>query len=491
MLCFLKTALLKQNFDGGAQPKIDPPIKSAIILPFMNEQTAKLIDLDKKYLWHPFTQMADWLKSGPVVIDSAEGFHLIDTEGNRYIDGVSSLWCNVHGHRVKEIDDAIKGQIDKVSHSTLLGLGQTKSIELAEKLVRIVPWRLEKVFYSDSGATAVEIALKMAYQYFQNGGQKKRTKFIALESSYHGDTIGSVSLGGIKMFHSIFRPLLFETFFVPAPYPYRFEGSKEECALYSLNKIEGILKNHSDQIVAVVIEPLVQAAGGIIVHPHGLLKSVRELTRKYGVLLIADEVATGFGKTGKMFACENEGICPDIMCLGKGITGGYLPLAATLTTREIFDAFLGDVAEHKTFYHGHTYTGNALASAAALASLELFQQNKIIESLPAKIELMKQYFAKTKDLPFVGDARQCGLMGAIEIVKDKSGKESFAPRLTIGAGLCLSMRPAGVMLRPLGDCIVVMPPVAIDLDLLEKLLNIIFRSVENELPKIIGNCDAD
>lgn len=457
----------------------------------MNELTKKRVELDKEYVWHPFTQMRDWLRSEPVIIDSAEGFHLIDTEGRRYIDGVSSLWCNVHGHRVKEIDDAIKAQIDKVSHSTLLGLAQTRSIELAERLVGIAPPGLRKVFYSDSGAAAVEIALKMAYQYFQNRGEKERTKFIALEASYHGDTIGSVSLGGIKTFHSIFKPLLFETYFVPAPHPYRFEGSKEDCALHSLSRIEGILSEHCEEIVAMVIEPLVQGAGGIIVHPAGFLRGVGELVDKYGVLLIADEVATGFGRTGSMFACEKEGVSPDIMCLGKGITGGYLPLAATLTTEEIFDAFLGDVAEHKTFYHGHTYTGNALGCAAALASLELFEQKKVIDSLPAKAALIEKYFAKIAELPFVGDVRQCGLMCGIEIVKDKSTKESFAPERRIGAELCLSMRPTGVMLRPLGDCVVVMPPIAIGLELLEKLLGIVYRSVKDELPQIRRRSDAD
>ncbi|MHC4476378.1 MAG: adenosylmethionine--8-amino-7-oxononanoate transaminase [Planctomycetota bacterium] len=455
----------------------------------MNEHTAKLVDLDKRYLWHPFTQMADWLKSEPVIIDSAEGFYLTDTEGNRYIDGVSSLWCNVHGHRVKEIDEAIEAQIDKVSHSTLLGLGQTRSIELAEKLLAVAPANLQKVFYSDNGATAVEIALKMAYQYFQNRGQSKRTKFIALESSYHGDTIGSVSLGGIRTFRSLFRPLLFETFLVPAPHPYRFDGSRKECALYSLDKIANLLRNHAEEIVAVVIEPLVQGAGGIIVHPAGFLAGVRQLTKHYGVLLIADEVATGFGKTGKMFACENENVNPDIMCLGKGITGGYLPLAATLTTQEIFDAFLGDAVEHKTFYHGHTYTGNALGCAAALASLELFKQNRLLESLEAKTELMRRYFLKIAELPFVGDVRQCGLMGAVEIVKDKASKEPFGPRHKIGARICLSMRSAGVILRPLGDCVVVMPPLAIDLSLLEELLNVVYDSIKNELPGIIDNAN--
>jgi adenosylmethionine-8-amino-7-oxononanoate aminotransferase len=457
----------------------------------MNERTRKLTELDKQHLWHPFTQMAEWLKSEPVIIDSAEGFYLIDTDGNRYIDGVSSLWCNVHGHRVKRIDDAIKAQIDKVSHSTLLGLGQTRSIELAARLVQIAPPGLEKVFYSDSGATAVEIGLKMAYQYFQNRGEKKRAEFIALQSSYHGDTIGSVSLGGIEVFRSIFRPLLFETHFVPAPHPYRFDGSEKECALYSLSRIEDVLSERSEQVVAVVVEPLVQGAAGIIVHPAGFLSGVRQLTQKYGVLLIADEVATGFGKTGKMFACENEQVSPDIMCLGKGITAGYLPLAATLTTQQIFDAFLGSVAEHKTFYHGHTYTGNALGCAAALASLELFEENKVLESLPAKIELIKQYFSKVSELPFVGDARRCGLMGGIEIVKDKAGKESFDFDCRIGARLCSSMRAEGLMLRSLGDCVVVMPPVAIDLGLLEKLLEIVYRAVKDELPEIIESCDAN
>ena len=457
----------------------------------MNNLTRKLTELDKKYIWHPFTQMADWLKSQPMIIDSAEGFYLIDTEGNRYIDGVSSLWCNVHGHKVKKIDDAIKNQISKVSHSTLLGLGQTRSVELAEKLVQITPPNLKKVFYSDSGATAVEIALKIAYQYFQNIGEKQRTKFVALKNSYHGDTIGSVSVGGIKTFHSIFRPLLFETFFAPAPHPYRFDGTERDCVHYSLDKLEDLLKARSDQIAAVIMEPLVQAAAGMIVHPRGFLTSVRRLTERYDVLLITDEVATGFGKTGKMFACEHEQVGPDIMCLAKGITGGYLPLAATLTTQKIFDAFLGTTTEQKTFYHGHTYTGNALACAAALASLKLLEQNRIIESLPPKIELMEQYFAKTATLPFVGDTRHCGLMGAIEIVKDKAEKVSFNPRHIIGAKLCASIRAAGLMLRPLGDCLVVMPPVAIHLDLLEKMLETILLSIENKLPEIIANSHAD
>lgn len=428
--------------------------------------------------------MKSWLASEPVVIESGDGFYLIDTEGRRYIDGVSSLWCNIHGHRVKKIDDAIKNQLNKIGHSTLLGLGQEKSIELAGKLVAVTPKRLRKVFYSDSGAASVEIALKIAYQYYHNRGQK-RDKFIALKESYHGDTIGAVSVGGMEVFHSIFRPLLFDVFFSPSPHPYRFDGTAGRCAEYSLGEIEKILRNHKDEIAAVILEPLVQGAAGILVHPHGFLKGVRELTKKYDILLIADEVATGFGRTGKMFACEYEDVGPDIMCVAKAITGGYLPLAATLTTQEIFDTFLGEPDECKTFYHGHTYTGNAIGCAAAIASLELFEENKIIESLPAKTGLLEQYFAKITELPFVGDTRHQGLMAGIEIVKDKQTKESFSSKMLTGAKVCEAMRPKGVILRPLGDVLVLMPPIAMGVDLLKELLDIVYDTIKNDLPKII------
>ncbi len=451
----------------------------------MQDLTKKLTEADKQYVWHPFTQMADWLAAEPVIIEGGEGFFLVDTEGKRYIDGVSSLWCNVHGHRVKKIDDAIRAQLEKIGHSTLLGLGQTRSIELAEKLVQITPSSLQKVFYSDSGSTSTEIAIKMAYQFWQNTGQKKRTKFIALQNSYHGDTIGAVSVGGIRLFHGIYQPLLFETFFVPDPHPYRFQGTAQACTRNSLQKIEDLLKEHAGEFAAVIVEPLVQGAGGMIVHPEGFLTKVRQLTAQHDILLIVDEVATGFGGTGKMFACEHEDVQPDIMCLGKGITGGYLPLAATLTTRKVFDAFLGKVNEHKTFYHGHTYTGNALGCAAALASLELFEENKILKSLPEKISLVEKTFDQLAALDYVGDVRHRGLMGGIELVKDKKSKESFPPQKTIGAKLCAAMRPRGAMMRPLGDVIVVMPPIAIDINLLEELLRIIKDSIENDLPRIL------
>lgn len=453
----------------------------------MNAKTQKLVSADKKYLWHPFTQMSSWLDADPVIIESGDGFYIIDTNGNRYIDGVSSLWCNVHGHRVPKIDQAIRNQLDKISHSTLLGLGQTKSIELAEKLVQITPDGLDKVFYSDAGATSVEIAIKMAYQHYQNRGEKSKKKFIALAQSYHGDTIGSVSVGGITTFHRIFSDLIFQAEFAPSPHPYRFAGDDEQCKQFSLDKIEEILKNQSENIAAVIVEPLVQGAAGIIVHPRGFLAGLRELTKRYGVLLIADEVATGFGRTGKMLACEHEDVSPDIICLAKGITGGYLPLAATITTTEIFDSFLGDISEMKTFFHGHTYTGNALACAAAIANMELFEENKVIESMVPKIRLIEEYLQRIENLPNVGNVRQKGLMAGVEIVKDKNSKESLPYEKTAGAKLCAAMRTKGAMMRPLSDVIVLMPPPAIDLTTLKNLLEIVADTVENDLPEIIKN----
>jgi len=451
----------------------------------MHKTTQRLIELDKKYLWHPFTQMADWLAGEPVIIERGEGYYLIDTEGRRYIDGVSSLWCNVHGHNVRMIDEAIRRQLDELAQSTLLGLGQNRSIELAERLIRIAPPGLAKVFYSDSGATAVEIALKMAFQYWHNRGDKQRSRFIALRESYHGDTVGSVSVGGMELFHGIYKPLLFETLFAPTPHPYRFNGTPQQCAQHSLDAIETLLKENAGTVAGIILEPKVQGAAGMIVHPDGFLKGVETLARQYDVLLIVDEVATGFGRTGKMFACEHEGVRPDLMCVAKGISGGYLPLAATLTTQAIFDAFLGRVEEFKTFYHGHTYTGNALACAAGLASLDLFEKNHVLNKMPEKTDLMFVALEDIRALPFVGDVRQCGMMAGIELVKDKTTKESFEYKHTVGAKLCAAMRPKGVMLRPLGDVIVLMPAPAMDRMTLTKLLAVVCDSIQNDLPEIV------
>ncbi len=444
-----------------------------------HEEIERLIQLDRLYLWHPFTQMKEWLESEPVIIVEGRDCFIKDIKGRWYLDGVSSLWVNIHGHNRKEINDAIKAQIDRISHSTLLGLASVPSILLAERLVKILPAGLVKVFYSDNGSTSVEVALKMAFQYWVHKGERGRTAFLSLNNGYHGDTLGAVSVGGIDIFHSTFKPLLFKTYRAPSPYCYRCElgRSYPECKLACLSVMEELLSKHSHEIAALIIEPLVQAAGGIITSPPGYLKGVRELCTKYNVLMIADEVATGFGRTGKMFAVEHEEVSPDIICLSKGITGGYLPLGVTVATEEIFNAFLGRFEDLKTFFQGHSYTGNQLACAAALASLDIFEKDRVLENLQPKIKLLKERLQQIKDLGIVGDVRQCGLIAGIELVKDKKTKESFGYIDRIGWKVAYKARERGVFIRPLGNIIVIMPPLAISIENLEKFLDIIEESI--------------
>ena len=434
--------------------------------------TETLRQLDKQHLWHPFTPMKLWNASDPLVIVAAAGMHLIDSDGNRYLDGVSSLWCNVHGHQVAEIDDAIRAQLDKVSHTTMLGLASEPAILLADRLMKIVPKGLTKVFYSDAGATATEVAFKLAAQYWHNIGRPEKNQFIGFAEAYHGDTVGAMSIGRIPAFHKPYFPMLFKVHFAQAPYAYRHPKGPDPVAVMQscLADLELILKAHSQQIAAICIEPIVQGAGGMIVQPHGFLRGVRELASQYDVLLIADEVATGFGRTGKMFACEHEGISPDLMCVAKGITGGYLPLAATFATQQIFDAFLGEPWEGKTFYHGHTYTGNPLACAAALASLDLFERDDLVASVATKAQSLSRVLDELRPLPHVGEIRQKGFMVGIELVEDRKTKRPFDPKRRIGAEICTRIRRHGVILRPLGDVIVLMPPPAMGLDELKKII---------------------
>ncbi len=356
-----------------------------------------LASADRQHVWHPFTQQRGWADEEPVIIERAEGCELVDTAGNRYIDGVSSLWCTVHGHRHPRIDAAVRDQLDKVAHSTMLGLTHPTAIELAERLTAIAPPGLTRCFYSDSGSTATEIALKMAFQFFQQRGDTQRSRFIALRDAYHGDTIGSVSVGGIDLFHTMYRPLLFDT----------LKAEPGDAA-----DMERLFEDHPGEVAAVIMEPLVQGAAGMLVHPEGYLRAVRELCDRHGALLICDEVAVGFGRTGRMFACEHEGVAPDLMCLAKGITGGYLPLAATLATEQIYEGFLGEYEEFRTFFHGHTYTGNPLACAAALATLEVFEEERTLERLAPKIDLLGELLAGGR-----GDA--AGGRGAATRVHDR------------------------------------------------------------------------
>ncbi len=426
---------------------------------------------DREYLWHPFTQMKEWTEEHPLIISEGRGSYLKDITGKWYIDGVSSIWVTVHGHRKQEIDNAIKDQIDKISHSTLLGLTHPPAAELGEMLINISPAGLSRVFYSDSGSTAVEIGLKIAYQYWQHKGEKKKVKFLSLNNAYHGDTVGAVSVGGIELFHEIFSPLLFDTFKAPSAYCYRCELGKKypSCKMLCLQKMEAIAKKHHKDIAGLIIEPLVQGAAGMIMSPPGYLKGVRRICNKYNILLITDEVATGFGRTGAMFACEHENVSPDILCVAKGITGGYLPLAATITTEKIYRAFLGKYQDLKAFFHGHTYTGNQLACAAAIANLKVFKKEKTIRKMQKKIDVLKKELDKINKLAHVGEIRQKGFMVGIELVKDKSTKESYPLKARTAWKVCQRAREKGLIIRPLGDVVILMPPLSISVDELKSL----------------------
>ena len=426
----------------------------------MSLKTVQLRHLDHQHLWHPFTPMSLWLDSDPLVITRAEGMYLFDSDGNKYLDGVSSLWCNVHGHHVPEIDQAICDQLDKVAHTTMLGLASEPAILLADRLMKIVPQSLKKVFYSDSGATATEIAFKLAAQYWYNLGHPEKHEFIGFTEAYHGDTTGAMSIGRTAAFHKPYFPLLFKVQYAPSPHLYRSDLSADQLKLACVASLESILREHSSRIAAICIEPIVQGAAGMIIHPPGFLAQVRRLANQYNTLLICDEVATGFGRTGKMFAVEHESVQPDLMCVAKGITGGYLPLAATFATQNIFDAFLGHPSEGKTFFHGHTYTGNPLACAAALASLDLFEKNNLLESVQQKSRQLSDLLAPLKNLPHVGDVRQKGFMVGIELVEDKATRQPFDPSRRIGHLICHRLRSHGIVLRPLGDVIILMPPLA-------------------------------
>jgi adenosylmethionine-8-amino-7-oxononanoate aminotransferase len=414
-----------------------------------------LASADRAHLWHPFTQQRGWAEEEPLIVERAEGTCLIDAAGRRYIDGVSSLWCNVHGHRHPRIDAAVRDQLDRVAHSTMLGLTHRPGIELARRLVELAPPGLTRVFYSDSGSAAAEIALKMAFQYWRQRGEE-RSRFVALRMAYHGDTIGSVSVGGIDLFHSLYRPLLFDTL---------------KASPGDLDGMERLLFTHADEVAAVIMEPLVQGAAGMLVHPEGYLRGVRDLCDRYGALLILDEVATGFGRTGRMFACEHERVAPDLLCLGKGITGGYLPLAATLATERIYEGFLGEFEELRTFFHGHTYTGNPLACAAALATLDVFEEERTLERLVPKIELLGELLEPLAAHPAVREVRRCGFMTGIELA-------GYPLALRMGHRVTLEARRRGAIVRPLGDVVVLMPPLSISPEELRRLVSITADAID-------------
>lgn len=439
--------------------------------------------IDKLFVWHPFTQMADWEMSDNIVIESAKGVYLKDINGKEYIDGVSSLWCNVHGHQKKKIDDAIRKQLRKVAHSTMLGLSHVPGVALAEKLIELAPEGLCKVFYSDSGSTAVEVALKMAYQFWQQKRDTKtgkhssraKKKFLTFSNAYHGDTIGSVSLGGIPLFNQVYEPLLFDVFRVPYP---EFNPEHPELEAARFQQIEKRVVFSAQDLAAIVVEPLVQGAAGMRVSSPNFLRLLSGLCQRHGILLIVDEVATGFGRTGTMFACQQAGVAPDILCVAKGLTGGYLPLAATLTSDYIYHGFLGAYKDSVTFFHGHTYGGNPLACAAALANLEIFESEKTLIKLQSKIPLLQAGLENFRKLKHVAEIRSCGFMVGIELMEDPSKNQAYAMEQRMGHKVCLKARELGVLIRPLGDVIVLMPPLSIENKDLQKLLKITYAAIK-------------
>ena len=441
--------------------------------------TEQLRQWDKRHVWHPFTQMQEWERDEQIIIVKGEGSWLIDTDGRRYLDGVASMWTNVHGHCRRELNDALKEQVDRLEHSTLLGLASEQSIILAARLAEITPPGLDRFFYSDNGSTAMEVAVKMAYQYQVHSGRPERCRFITFKNAYHGDTLGAVSVGGIEIYHTTFKPLMFETLQAPSPYCYRCElgCSRLTCTMECLDSLEELMKCNAGLVAGLVIEPLVQGAGGMIVQPAGFLKRVRELCDRYDILMITDEVATGFGRTGEMFACQHEGVVPDIMAISKGIAAGYLPLAATVTVDKVYSAFLGSYSELKTFFHGHTFTGNPLACAVALKSLQLFQEDDLLAKLQLKIARLKQHLGDFAAMPHVGDVRQCGLAAGIELVENKDTGLQYPWEQRIGVRVCLEARKRGVFSRPLGNTIVIFPPLVISNGELDMLSNVLQESI--------------
>jgi adenosylmethionine-8-amino-7-oxononanoate aminotransferase len=453
-------------------------------IPARNTSFARHLEkLDKKYLWHPFTQMQDWEKDPQIIIERGKGCVLTDIRGRKYLDGVSSLWVTVHGHRKKELDAAVARQLKKIAHSTLLGLSNVPAVLLGEKLVSIAPRGLSKVFYSDSGSTAVEIALKIAFQFWQQQQKpagRRKTGFISLAESYHGDTIGSVSVGGIDLFHELYRPLLFKTRKIPTPYCYRCDSGRTypDCGLFCAEQAGRVIQKYCHETAALIIEPLVQGAAGMLIQPPGYLKKIRQLCTKHNILMIADEVATGFGRTGRMFSCGHEEVSPDILCLAKGITGGYLPLAATLTTDTIYRGFLGEYRDLKTFFHGHTYTGNPLACAAAIANIDLFQAEGTLAGLQPRIAFLSKQLRALGALQHVGDVRQKGFMVGIELVMDRKTKQPYPLEDKIGIRVVLECRKRGLIIRPLGNVIVLMPPLTMSTKDLKRMVEIVYAAIE-------------
>ena len=449
--------------------------------------TAELAAWDRQYLWHPFTQMQDWLAEEPLIIEAGDGNYLVDTDGHRYLDGVSSLWCNVHGHRKRELDEALIAQTQRIAHTTMLGLANVPATELAKRLIELAPPGLTRVFYSDAGATAVEIALKLALQYWQLKGETTRTRFAALTEAYHGDTLGAVGVGYSETFHRFFRPVVTPALRLDPPHVFRWQQHQSPARAVELALADArrVFAEHGAELAALIVEPLMQGAAGMWAQPLGYLPALAELAREHGTLLICDEVATGFGRTGRLFAVEHEHVRADLLCLGKGITGGYLPLAATLASEAIFDAFLAPYERFEAFFHGHTYTGNPLACAVAVANLDVFAAEQVVERVQARATLLAGLLAETAArIPQVGDIRQWGLMVGLELVRDAETRAPYDPALKIGQRVVRAARRRGVIIRPLGGVIILMPPLSITEAELERLVRVTAESIQEAVAEV-------
>jgi adenosylmethionine-8-amino-7-oxononanoate aminotransferase len=434
-----------------------------------------LLQKDLMYNWHPYTQMSIQQANPPLLIEKAHGIKLYDASGRWYYDTISSWWCNIHGHLHPKIVNAIKQQLNTLDHTLFAGITHKTAIDLSERLVQLTPDGLQRVFYSDNGSTAVEVALKMSLQYWRNSGWPEKSKFVSFDRAYHGDTAGCMSVSGESAFTSAFTPLMFTGYKVPSPYCYRcpMGQKKDDCNTECVSLLEDVLREHADTIAAIILEPLILCAGGMLIYPAAYLAEAARLSKKYHVHLILDEVAVGFGRTGTMFACEQAGVCPDFLCLSKGLTGGMLPLAATLTTQDIFNAFLGPSGSEKTFYHGHTFTANPIGCSAALASLDIFAEEGTLSHVQEISQELRKGIDMFNDHPLVGDIRTIGTVAAFELVKNKKTKEPLPGHDNVIRKIYFRGLENNVMLRPIGNVIYLFLPL---ITTIEELKDIISRT---------------
>ncbi|MEW6517538.1 MAG: adenosylmethionine--8-amino-7-oxononanoate transaminase [candidate division FCPU426 bacterium] len=455
----------------------------------------KTLDSDRRHLWHPYTQMQDYAGRDPLVIVRAEGHKLFDADGREYFDTLSSWWCNLLGHNQPRLNQALIDQVGRLEHTLFAGITHPWAAEVADRLSRLLPPALGRFFFSDNGSTAVEVALKMAFQYWQNRGQRRKTRFVFLEDSYHGDTVGAMSVGGIALYHKLYAPLRFKSFQAPAPAclrcPYRrshftYDARDTGCGLQCFAGMERILRAQHRDLAAVIVEPLLQGSAGISVYPPAYLDRLRQRTRELDVLLVCDEVATGFGRTGTLFAFQQTQAVPDFVCLSKSLTAGYLPLALTATREDIYQAFLGDYASGKTFFHGHTYTANPLACAVACANLEQLETDRLPESRAKVAEYFRKRLADFEAFDFVGDIRHLGFVGAVDIVKSRAAKKAYAPQTRIGFKIYLEGLQRQVLLRPLDNTIYWFLPLTIT----PEEIDLILANSRESIRAAVANLEA-